>query len=263
MEHLAKSGIPVWYDRSLGPGDRWSQVIRQRIEESRAVIVLMTPAFEASEWSDIEIGHAEATTTQIFPLLLSGEPLFRLSQRQFEDVRDGSWPSEAFVRRLRAVVAPDAPGDPADLHQRSVALWEDGRHAEALELADRVIELAPHRAEGHANRALYLKSLRRLDEALAAIDRSLEIDPSRPLNHFNRGLILADLQRFGDAVAAYDSAIALDPNRAPYHYRRANTLGELGRYEDALASIDRTLELDPGNENALRTRRRLLQLLHP
>src|SRR5450432_2712983 len=44
----------------------------------------------------------------ILPMLLAGDPFFRLSDVQFEDVQGGQLPSDAFVTRLRGLVGGDA-----------------------------------------------------------------------------------------------------------------------------------------------------------
>jgi WD40 repeat protein len=105
--NLHKSGIVVWYDYELANGDRWEQVIKDRIDGCAALIVVMSPSAEQSNWVKREINRAEMRGKPILPLLLEGEPFFRLSDLQFDDVIGGGLPSDRFTDRLRSLLTPD------------------------------------------------------------------------------------------------------------------------------------------------------------
>src|SRR5688572_7504496 len=45
---LTAAGVPVWYDRHLGSGDRWDSDLRARVDACAALVVVMSPAAEAS-----------------------------------------------------------------------------------------------------------------------------------------------------------------------------------------------------------------------
>ena len=56
---LEKSGLQVWDpDRDLLPGDNWASEVARALEESEAMIVLMTPAAADSPWVKREIEYA-------------------------------------------------------------------------------------------------------------------------------------------------------------------------------------------------------------
>jgi dipeptidyl aminopeptidase/acylaminoacyl peptidase len=101
--HLGEAGIAVWFDREMISGDRWDEVIRERVDTCAALVVVMTAGAEASPWVKREIAQAEEGRRPILPLLLAGRRFFRLSDLQYEDVRDGRMPSASFVDRLRAL----------------------------------------------------------------------------------------------------------------------------------------------------------------
>jgi hypothetical protein len=63
----------------------------------------MSPAAEASEWVDRELARAELKGLPVLPLLLDGDPFFRLGPTQYEDVRGGRMPTEPFARRVLGV----------------------------------------------------------------------------------------------------------------------------------------------------------------
>jgi hypothetical protein len=103
-QFLMAAGISVWFDREMISGDRWEEVIREHIDTSAAVVVVMSPSAEDSPWVKREIGRAEAMNRPILPLLLAGSVFFRLSDLQYEDVSDGDLPPARFVARLAGLV---------------------------------------------------------------------------------------------------------------------------------------------------------------
>ncbi|GAA1299783.1 TIR domain-containing protein [Saccharothrix xinjiangensis] len=104
--HLrVEHGIDTWIDDELITGDRWERVIHTRIDECAALVVLMSPESEASDWVDLEITRAQDRGKPVLPLplLLAGTVFFRLGNLQYEDVRDGSMPGARFVTALRRI----------------------------------------------------------------------------------------------------------------------------------------------------------------
>jgi F-box protein 11 len=109
---LRGRGATVWFDDQVDPGSRWAAVIEAKIRDCTAMLVVMTPASEASGWVQREINEAEHWAKPIFPLLLEGDRVwFRLSDYQSEIVRTGSMPSEGFVDAV-VTGAPSAPRRP-------------------------------------------------------------------------------------------------------------------------------------------------------
>jgi hypothetical protein len=106
---LESRHFSVWYDDKIKPGTRWSDEIFQAIATSSALIVVMTPEAEKSEWVKKEIEAAIAEKVRIFPVLLSGERFEDLSHLQYVKFdSDGSLPQifydelEQFVRRTNS-----------------------------------------------------------------------------------------------------------------------------------------------------------------
>ncbi|NJM35994.1 MAG: toll/interleukin-1 receptor domain-containing protein [Rhodomicrobium sp.] len=57
---MAAEGYSVWWDTSLLPGDSFTEVILNRIDSSRVVIVLWSPAAGQSAWVKTEASRAYA-----------------------------------------------------------------------------------------------------------------------------------------------------------------------------------------------------------
>ena len=56
---LAETGLEVWDpDRDLLPGDNWAGEVARALEESEAMVVLLTPAAAGSPYVKRDIGYA-------------------------------------------------------------------------------------------------------------------------------------------------------------------------------------------------------------
>jgi hypothetical protein len=102
--YLEAQGLSVWLDRErISTGDRWALLIRDQVDSCAAVIVVMTPEAEESEWVGMEIERARAKRKPILPLLLAGDAFFALGTLHYDDVRDARMPPSVFVQRLVAL----------------------------------------------------------------------------------------------------------------------------------------------------------------
>ncbi len=107
--YLSNLDIPVWYDHEIITGHKWANVIRERIHTSSAVIVVMTPMAEHSDWVSNEIAEAQDYQKAILPLLLKGNRFFSLASLQYVDVTSGIMPGDNFVAQLRALLTEPRP----------------------------------------------------------------------------------------------------------------------------------------------------------
>lgn len=103
--YLEQQGIVTWYDQEIPHRGRWMVALKEKIHNCGALLVVMTPEADESVWVERELNEAEATNRPVFPLLLSGDrPLMRLNELQYEDVRPGTLPSDAFIEELRSTL---------------------------------------------------------------------------------------------------------------------------------------------------------------
>jgi hypothetical protein len=107
---LEREGFTVWNDDRIALGTSWPRVIQEQLDQSGAVIVLMTPRAYQSEWVQNELNRAKRKQKAIFPLLLEGEePWLSVESTQYLDVTDGRLPPKAFYERLAGIVSRRAP----------------------------------------------------------------------------------------------------------------------------------------------------------
>jgi hypothetical protein len=83
-------------------------VIEQKLTAATAVIVIMTPAGDESNWVGRELDKAEELGLPVFPILLAGTPFFRIRDVQWLDARAGTLPREEFVAQLQRLLATTA-----------------------------------------------------------------------------------------------------------------------------------------------------------
>lgn len=108
VDQLRGVGLPVWYDGDLQAGTQFPQAIRQRIMQAIAIIVVMSPAAETSEWIEKEILEGQHHGRSFVPILLQGDRFFLLASSHYFDARNGRLPGDDLIRQLRDMC--DAPG---------------------------------------------------------------------------------------------------------------------------------------------------------
>ncbi|MET3422681.1 tetratricopeptide (TPR) repeat protein [Actinoplanes tereljensis] len=133
-ERLERDGIPLWLDRQrLEAGDQWERQIRDRVDDCAVLIVVMSPAAEASPHVGNELQRARDRGKPVLPILLSGENWFELGRVNYFDARPSQLPDQRFLDRLRRLISgsgEDSGGSAArslvagDLPGRAVA-WQD------------------------------------------------------------------------------------------------------------------------------------------
>jgi tetratricopeptide (TPR) repeat protein len=69
--------------------------------------------------------------------------------------------------------------------------------------------------------------------ALEWANKAIQIDPNDAITWYNKGVALDNLCRYDEAIKSYDRAIQIDPNYADPWYNKGVTLGKLGRSDEA------------------------------
>jgi Tfp pilus assembly protein PilF len=120
-----------------------------------------------------------------------------------------------------------------------------GHWAEGLARIERAIELAPERADYHAQRARFLALLRRDAEAAAATERALALEPRDALTLDTLGVVLARIGAHARATDVFRRATALAPRRADFHYNLGASLRFVGDFDGAERAFEQAVSLEP------------------
>jgi HEAT repeat protein len=69
-QKIAESGLAVWSDNLIRPGEQWRNQIDEAIQHAFAVVVVMTPAARTSEYVTYEWSFAMGLGVSIIPIML-------------------------------------------------------------------------------------------------------------------------------------------------------------------------------------------------
>jgi len=122
-----------------------------------------------------------------------------------------------------------------------------GAYQEALRIDDD----SEHAATAETNLAYALWEFGRTEEALEHAERAVEIDPRFPQAWYNRGFFLVERGLTEDALNAFDNAIRLGMRNAEILEEKARALEELGREEEAQDVIEEAEEMRAEAEEEL------------
>jgi tetratricopeptide (TPR) repeat protein len=158
----------------------------------------------------------------------------------------------------------ETDANPQALFNQTLALYQQGRLADAESTAARLLKIQPEHFDALHLSGVIAASAQRGEQAVQLLNRAIASNPNVAAAHRHLGNALRDLGRWQQALASYDQAIALRPDFAEAHFSRGTALRALGRLDDALASFDRGIALRPGDVPAHNARTAaLLELQRP
>jgi hypothetical protein len=127
LSALRREGlVATWFDRQIGPGDRWRDAIDERLERAALVLLLISANFIASDYCwDVELRRAmerhAAGQTRIIPVLLRDCDWQHLPFGAFQAVPTGARPVTSWPDPHEAIadVARSVRAAVLDLHRAS------------------------------------------------------------------------------------------------------------------------------------------------
>ena len=114
-----------------------------------------------------------------------------------------------------------------------MALFTEGKYAEALPLARAITERFPVYGFGWTVLGSILMQMGRNTDALAPMQKAVALSPNNPDVHNNLGIVLRNLGQLGDAEASCRRALLLMPDYAEAHYIMGMIVRDLGRLDEA------------------------------
>jgi tetratricopeptide (TPR) repeat protein len=186
-------------------------------------------------------------------------------QRDDPDVHvTAGWLFEKQVRYQEAIDCADRaleldPEHSWALRSRVEFLWKAGRFAGAEEAAQAALDLRPGDPDVYVTAGWLNDALHRFEDALACFDRALSIDADNADALEWRTRALRKLCRFDQAGEKADEALGRLPGNPRLRLERGWVCSDRGRWDEALAHAEYALGLDPWNSWALRSRVEFLQ----
>lgn len=112
-QDLARSGLRVFYDKELVPGEAWELRLEQQLRNARYILVLLSPAYVQSEWARRELEIAALSESEgeirIIPVLIENTeiPAF-LRAKHYADLREDYEGGLALIKRA-LTAKPEVP----------------------------------------------------------------------------------------------------------------------------------------------------------
>lgn len=136
------------------------------------------------------------------------------------------------------------PNHPEGLQLLGLCAHQMGAHAEAIELMQMAIEVAPESSDNYNNIALAYACVGNFHKAIECLEKALELKPDQYLYMNNLALQLRQVGRHFDAIDMFHKALSI--KRTPQMLTNLGGIyGELKQLDKAMECFQEALELDP------------------
>jgi tetratricopeptide (TPR) repeat protein len=149
--------------------------------------------------------------------------------------------AEGMCRQLLA----QKPDFPEALQLLGLIAQRCGQRDAGVELLRRAVSLKPQSAAFHANLALALESMERLDEAAAESRAAVALQPQSPDFLNTHSHILNRLGNLDESMQASQAALALRPRFPEALNNLANVMRKKGMWQQAIATFQQSLAISP------------------
>jgi tetratricopeptide (TPR) repeat protein len=144
----------------------------------------------------------------------------------------------------RQIVAID-PHHADAWHRLGVAVYQQGRHLEAIPLIARAIELAPGDPAMYCHLGAAQGSAGELAAAVESFHQALSIDSADPQAWFNLAAALAQLDRPAEAIDGYQRALQAKPDFVQAWFNLGNVLRDSARNDEAIYAYEQAVHFVP------------------
>jgi len=152
------------------------------------------------------------------------------------------WYSDETRQRAEVVALPDS-----EEANRLFAMFllDHGRASEALEYAQRAVEVAPQQGLPHLTLGRVLGRLGRRQAAMAQEEQALRMNPHAAEAHYNFGVAMMKLGKVPEAAEHFEQALRIKPDYAEVHNDLGAALAQTGKIEEAIAHFEQALRIKP------------------
>ena len=271
----------VWMDAfgGLRGGDAWWSKIREELAERPIFIVICSPDALKSKWVEDEINMAwhqrhsdrgkliipvihrdcqlpsDLVTLQAISFVPPRQPrgaLQELKRALGIPTRLRSGKSSAISLQITARTSGDTEGalPPLKVIERDVSTGDEPglqEHREAIELLQRLAQIAPDDEDVWINVGERLHKAHQLQPALLAFGLAIASNPLDAQAWLSQGQVLMDLNRYDEALTAFDHALTISRDDILLWFMKGRTMSTLGRHSEALEAYEQALVLDPSD----------------
>ncbi len=140
----------------------------------------------------------------------------------------------------------EKPTDVAAIRMLAELAGRLGRNADARNLLERAVELAPSFAPAQFNLATVLYRQSHFVEAIDMLDRLLAAEPENAAYRNLKAAALARLGDFDDSIAQFEQVLARRPDQARIWLSYGHTLKTVGQQANCIAAYRRAIDAMPG-----------------
>jgi len=238
--------VACWFFAILAPSSSIVPVATQTVAEHRmylpllaAIALTLGPAWRAGRnmwtrfgWPDRARVQLQTATALALALALGVTTFQRNSQYR---TAESIW-ADVVAKRPYNARAEDSLG---------VALVDEGKLTEAIELFNRALRANPKYGLGHYDLGSALQSQGRMEEAVQQYRQAIECQPDLARPRYNLGCIFASQGRFAEAIQEYQDALRLEPLASEVRNNLGVALASSGRLDEAIVQFQRAVELRP------------------
>ncbi len=131
------------------------------------------------------------------------------------------------------------------LHLLGTALYQLGRHTEAITFINKAIQLNPNVYYFYNNLGEVYRAQEKFQEAINCYNRAILLNPNYSEAYLNKGNALKQQNLLNEAITCYQQAIQVNPN----YFRAYNCLGYvyqvLKKFDQALSCFTQSLHINP------------------
>jgi Tol biopolymer transport system component/lipoprotein NlpI len=157
----------------------------------------------------------------------------------------------AFVSYM--LVNPDNSGQSVqDLLKKTADFLAEGNYQDALQSAQKAIELDSKNSHAHFLRGVANEGLQHQKVAIQDFDKTLELDPKATDAYDHRGSEHFKLGHIQESIQDFDKFLELHPAAKPGHWKRGISLYYAGRFEEGRKQFEGYQTVDNNDvENAV------------
>ena len=143
------------------------------------------------------------------------------------------------------------PSDFNALQLTATALSQLGRHAEAVALFEKALNINDQNPVVWTNCGLALQNLGKSQEALECHKKALALDPKNCLALVNQAACHHRLGNLQEAEELYLATLKIAPHLTHAHHQLATIYIQRSEHDHALTHYENIIQLEPGNLDAL------------
>lgn len=244
--------VEIFMDEfSIQPGEDFKEKCLATAKIADLGIVVLSEYTQKSEYVPQEVGILLSKDIPKIYIALHEDwkipPGYEKTIKSFPlyEERDPSEGIRKLVELVRSIIKPKEIGAVEPLN-KAAKLASQGKFEEALDYAEKAIQIDPNYDEAYLSKIHNLRRLHRYDEALQTANTALDIFPGHVRVLYYKGFLLYSMQRFSDAIAIFDEVLnktdGADQNAL---YYKGRCLVRIGRVNEAIKVFEACYRVNP------------------